>query len=93
MNEFIYSYTQITDTDESKQDMGIELEIRRVKVKFSLLELNHFYESDDGENNGVMLHFRNGTNMFIIDNFDRIDKLHNEYLKEYDKQTLLTAAQ
>jgi hypothetical protein len=93
MNEFIYSIIEVSMGDETSENLKIKNETKKARVKFSLLDINFMYESFNDRQSGVMLGFKNGESMFLLDSFDRIDKLHNEYLKEYDKRTLLTAAQ
>jgi hypothetical protein len=49
-----------------------------VKVKIDFESIHYFYPDDEG----VYLFFKNGTSLYIMDSFERIDRLHNEYLHE-----------
>ena len=84
MNRFIYSITQLiqvlSDSERERLEatnQETDIKTGTAKIKIDLAAIDYFYENDGD----VSVCFKNGTSLMLIDSFNRIDRLHNEYLQ------------
>lgn len=96
MNEFFYSNIAVIDimTEEERESyMALykhEPDLNReiVKCKVSLKDIRCIFQSDTDE---LCIHYQNGDKLWIIDRYERVDKLHEEYLQSLNKSFLIKA--
>jgi hypothetical protein len=95
MSEFFYSTMEVVLSEdyERSENLGVKQTFRKAKVKISLLDISYFHESYTENTEGVMVYFKSGEGLYIVDSFERIDRLHTDFLKEYDKTLLISGKQ
>jgi len=97
VNRFIYTKIQMIkiiseEEKESRINKGLEpdIPIGIRKAKLDIEDISMFYESTMNGEKAVTIISKNGDESTILDSFERIDQLQNEYHEGVNQKTLLT---